>query len=254
YYTRGEMAGEVAHEINNYLAVLSGNLELLPLFWARQDEEKFRQKLAVMKQTVDKIARFSEALPESDPDTAVFEMTDLNQLVQNTVSFLKPQNKFDKIEMTTSLRPDLPWVEVDAGQINQVLVNILTNSAEALKERDSPKRISVTISPAGAAPLLKVQIEIVDNGPGVLPDKEGLLFAKRFTTRRKGTGIGLITCRKIVEAHGGSIEYRFADGAVFRIELPLRQNHRELPFDATAESHDLVQPAEVFVGDAGAPA
>lgn len=239
YYTRGEMAGEVAHEINNYLAVLSGNIELLPLMWKKGDEEKFYKRLEVMKQTVDKIARFSDGLMNADPDETKFELTDLNQLVENTVAFLKPQNKFDTISVTTSLSPDMPPMEVDIGQLQQLVVNLLYNSAEALANYEGEKRITVTTTVAGEAPAREVRIIVADTGPGVEPDKEPLLFDKRFTTKRKGHGIGLISCRKIVEAHGGTITYHNDNGAVFTVSLPVRRkssqdNTTSAPRETTA--------------------
>ncbi|RME29357.1 MAG: ATP-binding protein, partial [Candidatus Zixiibacteriota bacterium] len=67
----------------------------------------------------------------------------------------------------------------------------------------------------------EIVLTIADNGPGVLPEKVPLLFKKRFTTKRHGHGLGLITCQRIVERHGGRIDYRYEDGAVFSVTLPV---------------------------------
>ncbi len=223
YYTRGEMASQVAHEINNYLAVLSGNIELMPLTWTKGDQEKFHDRLEVMRQTVDKIARFSDGLIDTDPDKSAFESADVNQLVENTITFLKPQNKFDNIEIITALSPDLRLVEIDVGQIQQLLVNLLYNAAEALLDRPGQKKIWITTSVVSHGSGRFVRILIRDNGPGVAQDKKEQLFTKRFTTKRKGHGIGLITCRKIVEAHSGRIAYRDDEGSTFFFDVPFRR-------------------------------
>jgi len=243
YYTRGEMAGQVAHEINNYLAVLSGNIELLPLVWGKGDQDKFHHRLEVMKQTVDKIARFSNGLMETDPDRTAFEPTDINQLVENTVAFLKPQNRFDNVEITTTLSPHLSLVEIDVAQIQQLLVNLLYNAVEALQDRLGQKKIWITTSVAGEGSAKSVQIEIRDNGPGVAEDKKEQLFTKRFTTKRKGHGIGLITCRKIIEAHNGRITYRKEEGATFSFDVPIKRQGVTDSSTAEAVAQQSSQPA-----------
>jgi len=243
YYTRGEMAGEVAHEINNYLAVLSGNIELLPLMWGKGDQDRFHHRLEVMKQTVDKIARFSDGLMDTDPDKSAFELADINQLVENTVAFLKPQNRFDNVEITTTLSPHLSLVEIDVAQIQQLLVNLLYNAAEALQDRPGQKKIWITTSVAGEGSAKSVQIEIRDNGPGVAEDKKEQLFTKRFTTKRKGHGFGLITCRKIVEAHNGRIAYRKEEGATFCFDVPIKRQGVTDSSTAEALVQQSSQPA-----------
>jgi PAS domain S-box-containing protein len=227
YYTRGEMAGEIAHEINNYLTVLSGNMELMPLFLEKGDSDKIRQRIDVMRQTVEKIARFTEGLTESSPDETILEPADLNQIVENAVAFLKPQNKFDNIEITTRLSAELPLVELDVSQTQQVLVNLLYNAAEALKDQPNERKIWITTSVVPDSGEKSARIKVKDNGPGVAEDKESLLFVKRFTTKRRGHGIGLITCRRIVEAHGGTITYHKDDGATFSYEIPIKRKQSQ---------------------------
>jgi len=244
YYTRGQMAGEIAHEINNYLAVLSGNIELMPLLLKKGNIDKAGQRLEVMKKTVDKIVRFTDGLIDVHPDEAGFELADINQLVENTIAFLKPQNKFDAVEIATMLSPDLSLVEIDVGQIQQLLVNLLYNSAEALKHQPEQKKIWITTSVVGEESEKSAQVEVKDNGPGVAEGKEQALFVERFTTERKGQGIGLITCRKIVEAHNGKIAYRKEGGAVFSFTISMKRPYTSS--DTTSEilaQQSLTQPA-----------
>jgi signal transduction histidine kinase len=180
---------------------------------------------------------------ETDPDRTAFEPTDINQLVENTVAFLKPQNKFDNIEITTTLSPHLSLVEIDVAQIQQLLVNLLYNAAEALQDRPGQKKIGITTSVAGEGSAKSVQIEIRDNGPGVAEDKKEQLFTKRFTTKRKGHGIGLITCRKIVEAHNGRIAYRKEEGATFSFNVPIKRQETTDSSTAEAVAQQSSQPA-----------
>lgn len=223
YYSRGEMAGDIAHEINNYLAVLMGNVELLPLLLKKGKMEKVDKKLEVMKHTLEKIARFSDGLLNGPPDTVHLEPSSINQIVENVIAFLKPQNKFDIIDVINELSTEVPVLQADQAQIQQLLVNLIYNAAEALAETEGEKTIHVVTATTEIDEKPGVKITVRDCGPGVVPDKESLLFNTRFTTKPRGHGIGLITCRKIVDNHGGDITYRRQNGAVFDVLLPVNK-------------------------------
>jgi C4-dicarboxylate-specific signal transduction histidine kinase len=151
------------------------------------------------------------------------------------IGFLKPQNKFDTVEVTAELSDDVPIAHVDSGQIQQLLINLIYNAAEALADRPDNRNIWVATEPAEIDGGRGVRITVRDNGAGVARDKESLLFNTRFTTKRRGHGIGLMTCRKIVDNHGGSISYTFRDGAVFSTLLPT-----ECPLAKAEASRSLV--------------
>ncbi|PWB76479.1 hypothetical protein C3F09_00500 [candidate division GN15 bacterium] len=221
YTTRGEMAGEIAHEINNYLAVLSGNIELMPLLMRKGDQEKITKKLEMMRGTCDKIAKFTDGLMDGGPDETTFYPHNVNQIVENVLAFLKPQNKFDRVEFRTDLETELPQVAVDAGQIQQLLVNLVNNAADALADRKEGAAVVVRSRRADQNGEPAVRVQVHDNGPGVVADKVHLLFNTRFTTKKRGHGIGLITCKKIIDLHHGSITYCPDNGALFSIVLPV---------------------------------
>jgi len=241
YATRGEMAGDIAHEINNYLAVLSGNLELLPLYLRRGQDEKIATKLEVMKANVARIARFADGLMDVSHGAASFEMTDINQLTQNLVAFLKPQNRFDGVELRSELDDTLPYVEADAGQIQQLLVNFIHNAADALTE-STERRITIAtrlLESEDETPFIR--LEVRDTGPGVDEDKTDSLFRQRFTTKRKGHGYGLVTCNKIVRAHRGRIGYESEPESTFFCEIPL---HHIAGHESTVDERQAPAPAE----------
>ena len=239
YYTRGEMAGDIAHEINNFLAILSGNVELMPLFLKRGEMEKIDKKLDLMKQTIDKIATFTDGLMDVNEGRIRFEKADINQLVQTVLAFLKPQNKFDDIEIITELSNELPLVEIDIGQIQQLLVNIVYNASEALEIEQEKKNIWIKTALVKDQPAPFVKITVHDNGPGVMKDKENWLFEKRFTTKTRGHGIGLITCKKIGDVHNASLTYHTEKGACFVVEIPV--NH--IPSDSENQIRENNVPA-----------
>jgi len=235
YCTRGEMAGDIAHEINNYLAILSGNLELLPILLRKGNSEKLEKKIELMRSTVDRIVRFAAGLMDAQQDEACFEPGSMNQVVENVLAFLKPQNKFDNVQLMTNLGSDLSIMKFDQGQIQQLLVNLIYNAADALQGVEEGKAISVHTMLHEVDGEQCARVEVHDNGPGVREDKVDSLFKERFTTRRKGHGIGLITCRRIVETHSGRIGYRYEDGAVFYFSIPLVRRPAELIEEETRE-------------------
>jgi PAS domain S-box-containing protein len=221
--SRGKMARDIAHEINNYLAVLQGNLELLPMILAKNDMPKFEQKLNVMKDTVTKISNFTDGLTQFSDENSEFRKEDLNQLVENLVAFVRPQNKFDDILIGTNLSENLPLVEIDAGQIQLLLVNLLYNSAESLVDFDGTRWI--IISTALDESSQHVQLKVADSGPGIASEYFDRLFIYRFTTKRKSNGQGLITCKSVVDNHKGEISYHTGDEskAIFMVKIPVKR-------------------------------
>ncbi len=218
-----EMASEVAHSINNYLAVISGNLELLDHRFGSDGHEDYRRYIATMRSSVDAIISYVESLMTARNDTGVFQRRDLIDTVRGIVRVLQPQKRFRNVNMAIDVAIDFPkLVNVCESQIQQVLLNLLTNAADALNtqnENTSP-RIDVTLrrDPHAA----NILISISDNGPGVAPERLAELFHRRFTTKEKGHGIGLLTVNRIINAHGGTIEVSstVGQGTTFLITIP----------------------------------
>jgi len=241
YATRGEMAGDIAHGINNYLAVLSGNLELMPLFLKRGQHEKIAAKLEVMKTNVDRIARFTDGLMDVNHGEASFDMISVNQLIQNLIAFLKPQNRLDGVEFHSDLDNELPFVEADAGQVQQLMVNLIHNAADAMID-EPVKRISIITSKLeNEAGTSVVRIEVRDTGPGVPEDRREDLFRQRFTTKRNGHGYGLLTCVKSVRAHRGLIGFEMQPDSTFYCELPLQHTMRSDEVTESGETEQVTQ-------------
>jgi two-component system sporulation sensor kinase A len=231
--SRGKMARSIAHEINNYLAILQGNLELVPMFLASNKTEKLESKLEIMKETVSKISNFTGGLTRFSNETPEYSKEDLNQLIENLIAFLKPQNKYDNIRIDTKLADDVPLVEIDSGQIHLLLVNLINNAAEAQADLNQDMWIEVTTAIDHSSKT--VSIKVTDGGPGVdersIPD----LFIKRFSTRREGAGLGLITSKSVVDNHRGHLIYRTDDSskAVFEVIIPVSR-----PVDEETEAAD----------------
>jgi signal transduction histidine kinase len=117
--------------------------------------------------------------------------------------------------LRTVLEPDPFPVSVDPDQLRQVLGNLLTNSVQAMDGKGQ-----ITIAGAGAGDYDVIRIQ--DGGPGISPEHRARAFEPLFSTKAKGTGLGLTICRQIIEQHGGTIEWVEADGAgaTLQIRLP----------------------------------
>lgn len=220
--SRGKMARGIAHEINNYLAILQGNLELLPLLLAKGDQEKVDKKIELMRGTVDNITKFTQGLSRFSDENSEFAKEDLNQLIENLIAFVKPQNKFDDIEFETILADNIPLVEIDVGQLQLLLVNLLYNAAEAMDETTAPRRVTITTSFREEKQAFTISVG--DNGHGVNPDDRERLFVNRFSTRQRGNGLGLITAKNVVDNHQGVIKYYPGEtcGSVFSATIPVK--------------------------------
>lgn len=238
--TRGRMARDIAHEINNYLAVLQGNLELLPIILAKNDNEKFDKKIEVMKDTVSKISNFTDGLTRFSDDNSEFVKDDLNQLVENLIAFLKPQNKYDSIKITTNLSENIPLVEIDAGQIQHLLVNLVRNAAEAVAEVENDSQKWIVISTSLEEESQNISIKVADGGSGIDEELIPRLFVERFSTRRDGNGLGLLTCKNIADNHLGEIQYHNSEesSAVFTVIIPIG---RPLAQETHVEADDEIE-------------
>jgi signal transduction histidine kinase len=237
--TRGEMAGEIAHEINNYLTILLGNVELIPLFLDNNDVEKVVQKLPLMKKTIERIAAFSESLVDYGRPRPRFEIIDLNQMISKTIDFLKPQNRFDEIEIAANLSPKIPPVKGDSGQLQQVIVNLLHNAGDELSVGERPEPV-IRIETSGSKEGKSTIVSVSDNGRGIPEELRPRLFRERVSMKDSGEGYGLLACKRIVNRHGGEISIHSTEGGgtCFEIILPSSKQSQPESSEASSVPHE----------------
>jgi len=145
----------------------------------------------------------------------------LNDVVKNVVALLRYQLRVDGIRIECELSPDLSAIEGDGHQLEQVLVNLLTNAAQAIRQTGEAGTVTIATRVATSAAIV---LEVRDTGPGVPVEMRSKIFDPFFTTKAlgEGTGLGLSLVYGIVTDHGGTIELRAHDGggSTFRITLP----------------------------------
>ena len=147
---------------------------------------------------------------------------DVNEAVLEVVALARSELLRDRVSLETQLAEDLPQVQGDRIQLQQVLLNLIVNAVEAMRGvGDNARELRIgTEKDASGGVLLAVR----DTGPGLDPQSEGRLFEAFYTTKPSGMGMGLSICRAIIEAHGGRIWATANEprGAVFQFTLPTR--------------------------------
>ncbi len=211
----GTLIAGVAHELNNPLTTIAGYAEMLKARFAGTDEADTMRTIAVEAERCRHVARnLLNFARQTDDRMISFSMNDLVRAVLNLRAY---DLRASDIEVVTTLG-DLPDVFADYGQLQQVVYNLVDNAYYALREQGGGTLSVSTVAGDG-----QVRVCVADNGPGIPPRLAGRVFEPFFTTkpRDQGTGLGLNICRRIVEDHGGAIEYEDAQpGARFTMTLP----------------------------------
>jgi len=222
----GQLSASVAHEINNPVSGVL-NLSMLMQRILKADGippdriEEFRKYLSQVTNETARVGRIvSDLLAFSRRSKPQRVPGDLNRVVKLTLSLVEHKMKLSNVRVDSRLCEDLPAVPCDPSQLQQVVLNLVLNAAEATHGR-AERRIEVSTETAGAMVLLHVS----DNGEGIPPENLGKIFDPFFTTKPegKGVGLGLAVSYGIVEAHGGDIELRSAvgEGTTFTVSLPV---------------------------------
>ena len=222
--SRGEMAGEIAHELNNYLTIVLGNLELMQMEIQANKIEKADVRIEAIRDGLDRISTFADGLMMYSGPELKKQKIDLLAFLESEMFFIKSQNRFDDIKFEFEFDPDLPAIEVDKSQLQQVLINLLNNAADALKNCSKEEKL-IKVKAVSLPRDDEVLISVIDNGPGFKGDSLNRVFRQHFTTKDKGHGFGLLAVKRVVKNHGGEVwaENNPQGGAVFNIRLPKKQ-------------------------------
>jgi signal transduction histidine kinase len=226
---KGEMAAEVAHEMNNYLAALSGRAQLLMMGLQRGNTDKIEEHVNVILDQAERMSVLTKGLVDFSHKGMKPVPTDVGALVERTVQFVKPQNRFDGICFKVSLDRSVPLTMLDPGQVQQVLMNLFTNAADAMKQNPQGKSKIIEVNTRNIPTRKHVLIEVIDTGPGISNALIERVFEPTFTTKDTGHGFGLSTSYRIIENHGGhiSIKHQEGKGAVFHVTLPIKKPSRQ---------------------------
>jgi two-component system sensor histidine kinase HydH len=214
------IAGGLAHEIKNPLSTIRLNLALLTEDLARSEDPKDKralQKLRVVERECERLQEIVEQfLQFARASELKLEVCNLNAVITELTEFVMPAARQRNVEILCYLRSDLPLVRLDRALFKQALLNLLLNAQDAMPNGG---QIVITTQPVEGG----VQISVIDTGTGMPPEVLKKIFRPFFSTRRHGTGLGLPTVKKIVEAHRGtiSVQSEVGRGTKFTIQLPV---------------------------------
>jgi two-component system sensor histidine kinase PilS (NtrC family) len=217
----GQLAAAIAHEIRNPLASISGSIQVLQ--GSSSGDDKSSKLMAIVLREVDRLNDLvEEFLDYARPRDLRVTDVDLFQLIEETASMVQQDSEHESVVFRFDNGGERPRIRGDEGAIRQVLWNLLKNAAEAV-EGKGEVRITSSQLFAGVEPAPHIELCISDDGPGLDPEARGRLFEPFFTTKKNGTGLGLATVHRIVEAHSGVIwvdENQAESGLTFRLLLP----------------------------------
>jgi PAS domain S-box-containing protein len=222
----GEMTTSLAHELYQPLSAIitNANAGMRSIDKGKEDAGTLREILVDVeadgRRAHDIIRNVRNTIKKSHP---TLRRINLNELVTKVAHIVRPDAVAYSCEVETSLAKDLPLIEGDPVQIQQILVNLVSNALDAMRQTPADRR-KVEISTAGNGDN-EVRLSVRDHGTGIRAEVHERLFDRFFTTKEQGLGMGLAIVRSIVESHGGDIQAEnVADGgARFYFTLPVKK-------------------------------
>ncbi|WP_372633348.1 nitrogen regulation protein NR(II) [Fodinibius sp.] len=217
--TVGHMAAGVAHEVGNPLTAISS---LVQVCQRKTDDEFIQDQLKKVREHIQRINKIVRELVDfSRPSSMQTEHVQINEVIKSAVGLLKHDARCRDTDFKLNLSDNLPSISCVPDQIHQVLVNLLLNAVDAMKETANPK---VTISTLKQQNNIK--LTVADVGIGIKEENQPRIFEPFFTTKDvgRGTGLGLSVSHGIINKMGGAIhaESEYGKGTTFIIKLPIK--------------------------------
>ncbi len=229
----GQLAAGVAHEINNPLGTILLFSDVM-YKEASQDDSRRNDLKMIINETTRCKNIVADLLNFARQQEVLAQETDVHALLEQVIERVSPQPVFEGVEIVRQFSPDLPIIQADPAQLQQVFVNLLNNAAEAMGEGGT---ITLATRPVNNQ---WVEIKVSDTGCGISEENLGKLFTPFFTTKAlgKGTGLGLSIVYGIIKMHRGQIavQSQVGQGTIFTVTLPVQLPKGQLaPTNALAD-------------------
>ena len=222
--TMGELTASLAHEVNQPIAAAVTNANTC-LRWLTRDHPELEEAREAARRIVNDATRAAEIInrvrqlfKKGTPQRA---LVDVNEVVRGMIDLLRSEATRYKVVIRTGLAAELPQVIADRVQLQQVLMNLMMNAVDAMKEVDGTRELNIKSQITENEHLL---LSVSDTGGGLPPCQADQIFNAFFTTKAHGTGMGLRISRSIVESHGGRLWAgdNSPRGATFHLTLPTK--------------------------------
>jgi C4-dicarboxylate-specific signal transduction histidine kinase len=222
--TMGELTASLAHEVNQPIAAASTNANTC-LRWLAGDTPNIEEARAAAMRIVKDVKRAGEIISRVrqlfQKGTSQRELVDVNEIIREMIVLLRGETTRYNILVATDLAAGLSRFMADRVQLQQVLMNLMINSIEAMKDATGPRELYVKSQSAEGSQLV---VSVSDTGVGLPPQHADQIFDPFFTTKGDGTGMGLRISRSIIESHGGRLwaSDNSSHGASFHFTLPTK--------------------------------
>jgi C4-dicarboxylate-specific signal transduction histidine kinase len=225
----GELTASVAHEVNQPITASVTNAKTC-LRWLTRDHPDVEEARAAAMRIVNDGTRAAEIIKRI---RALFkkgaserELVDVNEVIQEMVVLLRGEAMRNSVSVRTALEADAPRVMADRVQLQQVLMNLMINGIDAMKDVVGTRELAIKSQRAEDGQVL---VSVNDTGVGLPPQQSDQVFEAFFTTKPNGTGMGLSISRSIVESHGGRLwaANNSPRGASFSFALPVNAEAKE---------------------------
>ena len=222
--TMGELTASLAHEVNQPIAAAVTDANTC-LRWLKRDPPDLEEAREAASRTIRDATRAAEIISRVrqlfKKGTPQRELVDINRVIQEMVVLLRSEAARYSISVRTELSADLPCVMGDRVQLQQVLMNLVMNSIDAMKDVNGTRELTIQSQPGENEQLV---LSVSDTGVGLPLQKAEQIFDPFFTTKSHGTGMGLRISRSIVESHGGRLwaADNSSRGATFHLTLPIK--------------------------------
>jgi len=226
--TMGELTASLAHEVNQPIAAAGTDANTC-LRWLTRDQPDLEEARAAASRVVKDATRAAEIISRIrllfKKDNSQRELVDVNEVIREMIVLLRSEATRYSISFRTDLAADLPQIMADRVQLQQVLMNLMINGIDAMKEVDGMRQLSINSRPENEHLLISVR----DTGVGLPPKQTDQIFNAFVTTKPNGTGMGLSISRSIVQAHGGRLWAgdNSPRGASFNFTLPAKLDGHE---------------------------
>ena len=220
--TMGELAASLAHEIKQPISAAMTDARTCSR-WLTRDCPDLAEAQAAASRVVKDVTRASEIIGRVrslfKKDSLQHEEVDINEVIQKMIALLQGEASRHSILIHSDCSLDLPPIMADRVQLQQVLMNLMLNSIEAMKNMNTPSKLTIKSQQDDSGQLL---ISVMDTGVGVPAEKMDQIFNPFFTSKSEGTGMGLPISRSIIESHGGRLwaVSNPESGSIFRFTLP----------------------------------
>jgi C4-dicarboxylate-specific signal transduction histidine kinase len=238
--TMGELTASLAHEVKQPIAAASTNASTC-LLWLAGDTPNIEEARAAAARIVKDGQRAAEIISRIrllfKKDTPQRELVDVNEVIREMIVLLRGEAMRYSISVRTELAADLPQVMGDRVQLQQVMMNLMINGIDAMKDADGTRELSIKSQRAENEQVL---VSVSDTGVGLPPQQAEQIFNAFFTTKPHGTGMGLRISRSIVESHGGRLwaADNSPRGASFCLTLPAKADtHENVPRRSRSVGH-----------------